>query len=152
MRNHLVILVGIPGCGKSTWADDILCDHTVVSSDAIRAQLGDVNDQTKNDEVFFIFYERIMAALKRGENVVADSTALTKDSRNRLRAISKSAGTSTHLIYFSNCTQAMQRNLRRDRRVPDDVMLKMLDKYERFKIDLIQEIGCYNSITEIRSS
>ena len=152
MRNHLVILVGIPGCGKSTWAEDILCDHTLVSSDAIRAELGDINDQTKNDQVFDTFHQRIHEALRRGENVVADSTALTKDSRHRLRAISRSAGTTTHLIYFSNCTQAMQRNLRRDRRVPDDVMLRMLDKYERFKIDLIQEIGCYNSITEIRSS
>lgn len=152
---NLIILVGIPGCGKSTWAErmfDPFCYETI-SSDAIRAELSNINDQSRNSEVFEIFHSRIHDALCDGLSVIADSTALDQRSRRNLVDIASAVGVDgVHLIYFSNCDQAIRRNLVRERRVPDDVMTRMLNKYEKFRLDLPheQQIGWYSMVTEIR--
>lgn len=151
MKNSLIILVGIPGSGKSTWSKKLFPDHVHVSSDAIRAELSEETDQTRNGEVFEIFFKRIGYALKAGRNVVADSTALDSRARMELRLCAAINGNPTHLIYFSNCDQAIVRNQNRDRVVPAHVMIRMLDKYERFRRDLADESKWYDSITEIRS-
>ena len=56
---QLILLIGIPGSGKSFYAKkydyDRIFKHntTILSSDQIRKEiLGDENDQTHNDEVF----------------------------------------------------------------------------------------------------
>ena len=61
----LIVLMGIPGSGKSTWAEQYVfrCDasFTIVSSDAIRKQLcGDVNDQSRNVEVWETVLNQIL--------------------------------------------------------------------------------------------
>lgn len=145
----LTILVGIPGCGKSTWAEEVL-RQPIVSSDAIRAILSDINDQSKNDQVFALFHKDLDHYLKGGHDVVADSTALDKRARLSLIEIARNAEADTHLIYFSNCRQAVLRNRIRDRKVPDDVMYRMLEKYERFTLALPHE--SYTRITEIAST
>lgn len=152
---RLVILVGIPGCGKSTWAEHMFDPHysVTVSSDRIRAELSDVNDQTRNSEVFDLFHQRIAIALEDGETVIADSTALDARARRNLLDVASQVGVDgVHLVYFSNCDQAVMRNSRRERKVPEDVMVRMLDKYEYFKVVLPQEAHQYTSVTEIRST
>lgn len=150
---HFVILAGIPGCGKSTWAENMLPDHIYVSTDAIRAELGDVNSQDQNDLVFKTFHDRISQNLDWEYNVVADSTALDRRSRRELVDIGRlDGGIRIHLVYFSNCDQAIHRNSQRERYVPPDVMIRMLDKFEYFKIGLPQERAWYDTVTEIRST
>lgn len=65
----LVMLIGISGCGKSSFARDFsegYDDIEVFSSDAIRKEVfGDENDQTHNNEVFSILHKRIISSLKR---------------------------------------------------------------------------------------
>lgn len=152
MNPHLVILVGIPGCGKSTWADNLLVSHYVVSSDAIRAEFGDVTDQTRNQSVFDEFHKRIADHLFNGRDVVADSTALDMRARVQLCDIARKYKAPVDLVYFTNCAEAANRNRRRERVVPEDVMQRMLDKYERFRLMLSQEAHRYHSITEIGST
>lgn len=152
MNPHLVILVGIPGCGKSTWADKLLVSHYVVSSDAIRAEMGDVNDQTRNQSVFDEFHKRIEDHLASGRDVVADSTALDHRARVSLCDIARRLKAPVDLVYFTNCGEAADRNRRRERVVPEDVMQRMLEKYERFRLMLPQEAHKYNSVTEIGST
>lgn len=150
---QLVVLVGIPGCGKSTWAERMLLKSFggIASSDAIREELSHVSDQSRNDEVFKIFHDRIAALLMCGFDAIADSTALTRSSREQLCSIGSLHGAYIDLVYFSNCDEAMRRNQARERVVPGDVMIRMLDKYEQFRTELVQERGWYRSITEIRS-
>ena len=66
-----IMMCGLPGAGKSTYCNQFKDkkDYIIVSSDSIRAELGDINDQSKNNEVFKILYERIKGALKNGFNV-----------------------------------------------------------------------------------
>lgn len=152
-RPKLFILVGVPGCGKSTWAKTFLSDAQIVSSDAIREELtGDATVQDKNGQVFNIFHQRLAEALAQGRNAVADSTALDQFARGQLRGIAQTFNAETHVILFKNLGQALSRNRKRERVVPDDVMARMFDKFESASA----EIGAhgsfrYDTITEIES-
>lgn len=73
------ILIGIPRCGKSTFASSIT-DATLVSVDDIRQQLSDQGVIGKNyssDDnalVFDQFHKTLIKHMQQGENVIADAT------------------------------------------------------------------------------
>lgn len=145
--NVLYIPVGIPGCGKSGWANGLPDEVNIESTDSIRSKMGDVNDQDKNQEVFETFYQWIEAGLRDQESVYADATNLESASRSILREIAERHHAHTHLILFRNLGQAISRNLRRERVVPANVMIRMIEKYER----AVRDIGYeeYNYGTEV---
>lgn len=152
-RGTLVVLCGIPGSGKSTWARTFLDHDVVVSSDDIREEiLRDAQDQSANEQVFAVFHDRILHGLRCGKVVVADSTALDARSRETLRGLASQANARLHLIVFTNLTQAITRNQRRDRVVPEDAMMNMVYKYERTMLALPTERPGYSSVTEIAST
>lgn len=150
--SQLIIPVGIPGCGKSTWGEQFFNKSTdqIVSTDRIRESLGDVNDQSRNDEVFEEYHRFIGECLEDGFRVYADATNLRHFAREILVKIGLLAEAEIHLVIFANPDQALSRNLKRQRVVPQDVMIRMLDQYEDFRLVLPQEAHMYNSITEIR--
>jgi protein phosphatase len=148
----LFILVGIPGTGKSTWAARHHHGDVIVSSDAIREELsGDATDQSINKEVFEIFHGRIRMGLMYDKDVVADSTALDGFAREKLVELARLWNAEPHLIVFSDEHEALERNRKRDRVVPEEAMKKMLHKYTVFRLYLDRESDQYESITQIRS-
>lgn len=154
MRN-LIILAGIPGCGKSTWAENMLGSYVILSTDSIRKRLAgsltEAHAQNLNSQVFREFYALIEEYLKNGWSVVADATNLTRKSRQDLVNIANLTGANAHLVLFKNVQQAIDRNMAReeDRVVPEDVMEKMVGKYRDTLAELPQEQ--YVSITRIES-
>lgn len=125
----LYITVGIPGCGKSTFIESRTNDEgwTIISTDLIRQELtGDMSDQSRNDEVFEIFYERIRRTLEAGWPVIVDATNLRQKYRDVLLGVAYLVGVEHLYAYrfaisndFETC---QQRNLSRGRVVPEDVM------------------------------
>jgi predicted kinase len=79
----LIFLVGLPGCGKSTYANEnLVIDCEIFSSDKIRFELfGDENNQSDNNLVFSTLFERARDALKNGKNVVIDATNVDINER-----------------------------------------------------------------------
>lgn len=83
-----IMLMGISGSGKSTWAKDFVfkCDasYKLISSDDIRLQLtGSVDDQTKNAEVWEVVLNHVQSALKAKQNVILDATNTSTDKRRQ---------------------------------------------------------------------
>jgi predicted kinase len=83
---QFIMLVGIPGSGKSTWAREYVfkCDASfgVISSDEVRQQLtGDINDQSRNPEVWEIVLNQVQGALAAKRNVILDATNTRTDKR-----------------------------------------------------------------------
>jgi predicted kinase len=73
-----VMVVGLPGSGKSTYIEKFYSDYCVHSSDAIREELsGDVNNQDINKQVFDTLHKRVKADLAAGKNVVYDATNIS---------------------------------------------------------------------------
>lgn len=144
----LIITVGIPGCGKSTWAE--LQGYEVVSSDAIREELcGDATDQSRNSEVFATFHDRIANALFLDETVIADSTGLDRFARDKLRDIGEEAYATIVLVYWDNLNKGMVRNANRTREVPFNVMLRMIDKLDIFVMGLDAERDLYDVVLRV---
>ena len=81
----LILLVGVPGSGKTTYAKRLVRETpntTHVSSDAIRKELyGDESVQQNPRIVFEVMHKRTIEFLKAGANVVFDATNLTKRDR-----------------------------------------------------------------------
>ena len=86
----LYVMVGLPGSGKSHIAEELARENNAVvySMDDIRGELcGNVEDQSRNDEVFGIWVNRIRRTLKHGQNVIADATNVTKSGRRSFLAM-----------------------------------------------------------------
>jgi predicted kinase len=81
-RPSLILLVGIPGSGKTTYAEKYIKENpcTVhLSSDKIRAELwGNEDTQGDNNEVFSLMQSRAIETLNNGQSVVYDATNITQ--------------------------------------------------------------------------
>lgn len=136
------ILVGYPGSGKTYYAKNTLMNniwrHRVyISSDDIRAEIcGDAQDQSKNWEVFELFYDRARKAVREGSDVVLDATHLTKKSRRKCRNHFKDLNCIFIAVQLTTpVDKAIQRNKNRDRVVPNYAMSRMIDSYQPVEDD-----------------
>jgi predicted kinase len=76
------MIMGIPGSGKSFWAQKFSDKRIVnglttviVSTDAIREELfGDINAQHSNDAVWITAVDRVVSGLNGGHDVILDAT------------------------------------------------------------------------------
>jgi len=86
IRPTFTMLVGIPGCGKTSFAEELKNETTVhLSSDAIRKELwGDENCQDDHNRVFNLMHERTLYALRNGYDVIYDATNITRKSRRSI--------------------------------------------------------------------
>ena len=79
----LIMLVGLPGSGKSTKAEELRKQGFIVhSSDAIRNELN-LHSLDDTQKVFDILHERILEDMKDNKDIVYDSTNLTIRRRRK---------------------------------------------------------------------
>ena len=135
-----MMCVGIPGCGKSTWCETHKEELNLVihSSDAIREEFGDVNDQSKNELVFNTLHRRIKEDLLNGKNVCYDATNLNRKRRinfinNELRDIPCEK---ICMLFATPIIICRKNNRSRERKVPDEVITRM---YKNFEVPCKQE-------------
>lgn len=97
----LVILCGPAGSGKSTFARKHFPETAIVSSDRLRAMIGDnESNQAVSRDAFELFHQILSARLRNRKLAVADSTALNADARREVRQIGRRAGVPVILIVF----------------------------------------------------
>lgn len=89
---NLYVLVGLPGAGKSTWANNFLLsetnnkrDYKILSSDKYRYNLyHDARDQSHNAKVFEAMFRDMRKFVSEGIDVVIDATNTTLKSRRKV--------------------------------------------------------------------
>lgn len=81
----LVVLVGVSGSGKSSFAARHFGRHEVISSDACRGMVADdENDQSATADAFDVLHYVAGKRLTRGRLTVVDATNVQRDSRAQL--------------------------------------------------------------------
>lgn len=129
----LIVLVGLPACGKSTWAKNykkLHPDTCIMSSDEIREEFfGNANDQSHNAEVFELMRTQTRKALDAGIDVIYDATNINRKDRSSILSI---CGTHHKMAIFFEVPVPIckERNRKRERVVPDFVYDRMLRKFE----------------------
>lgn len=158
--NKLIIMVGAPGSGKTTWAEKYAKDHlgtVVISRDKIRFSLLKDGEQyfSKEDEVLRKFYRNIFDELRFGHNVIADASHLTWKARKELLSHITERAVNCNLPETEVCVVVVrpplevcyQRNDLRTGRalVPHNVIKRMYNSYT----DPINDYYIYDDITYI---
>lgn len=138
MEQRMIITVGIPGCGKSTWAKQLVKDNPeFVQSerDILRASRlytpsgnlwdykfsrGKENDITARQE------DQIRLALTSGRSVVVSDTNINEGTRHRLTRIATGYDITPEFEVFDvPFHQALKWNAKRSNSVPESVMIRM---------------------------
>jgi predicted kinase len=126
---RIVILVGLPGSGKSTYLDQL--GVTGLSSDAIRLLLADdVTDQTIHGQVFSTLRYLVRQRLAIGRPVTyVDATHLTPGERLPYVKIAQKYGCRIEALFFDVPLEVcLERNRDRARVVPEEAMRSMAAK------------------------
>ncbi|WP_066939337.1 polynucleotide kinase-phosphatase [Microtetraspora fusca] len=87
----LVVLVGVSGSGKSTFAARHFAPTQVISSDFCRGLVSDdENDQSATPDAFDLLHHIVGVRLRRGLLTVVDATNVQWDARKKLVELAKS--------------------------------------------------------------
>ena len=128
-RGVVVLAIGLPGSGKSSWFKRR--GVTALSSDLLRTLLFDnITEQKYQDLVFGTLRSLLRARLiaRMPWNYV-DATNLSPRERAGWIKMAKEFGYEAHAVFFDVPVEVCKdRNMRRARMVPDDVMNRFAEK------------------------
>lgn len=151
----LYIMCGIPGSGKTYFAQNYLHANVTVSRDNIRFMMLDDNEQyfDHEAEVFNEFVKILVHHLHHFETVVADATHLNVWSRKKLTNAIDKYITDYRIVYVV-CAPSLQvclyRNNKRTGRacVPEKIVKEMFDKFhppvtDAYKLEDERAVGIW---------
>ncbi len=136
--NKIIVMVGAPGSGKSTWVKKYNLSHpyvTILSSDALRAVFGkDENDQTVSAKVFQYMEIEADSLVRNGNTVLIDATNMHRKARKPWVDLAKKYGVVLEAyVFIVDKDVLIERNKKRGaaggRDVPADVIERMLNNY-----------------------
>ena len=131
----LVIGIGIPGSGKTTFLKRLAEErgYAYLAPDDIREELtGDTRDQSRNREAWEIAGERMRAHLADGKGVAFDATFAKGYERRAFLEDARAAGVARVEGYWFDVPleTARTRNASRTRQVQDHALVRM-DRFIR---------------------
>ena len=124
----LLVLVGPSGAGKSSWAAEQFRAEQVVSTDGLRALVGEhEHDQRAGTDAFALLDDILARRLARRLTTVIDSTGLSVDHRRRWVETARRHELAVHAVVFDTPPAVCRaRNRQRERPVPSAVLTAQL--------------------------
>lgn len=130
-RQRIVLLVGLPGAGKSSWL--AAQGLSAISTDQIRGLLADdVTNQSIHGRVFATVRYLIRHRLAIGRPVTyVDATHLTRIEREPYARIARWYGCELEAVFFEvPLEECLRRNATRERVVPQEAIQAMAQKLQ----------------------
>jgi bifunctional polynucleotide phosphatase/kinase len=134
--DNLVIMVGYPGAGKSTYARENFPSHEIVSGDTLGEPDSDTGLVKRTSKRVDHIEKEVTKLLIQGKNVVVDRTNPTKADRDRFIKIARSSGKTCRVVVLDvDYDTAKERNIRREtiekiKRVPPVVLGMFRKRFE----------------------
>lgn len=127
----LIVLAGPGASGKSTWAAIHFDPGAVVSSDALRAAVGDgEHDLTASADAFWLVGEIVRRRLGRRLTTVIDSLGSDPDQRESWRRLAADAGVPCIAVVFDTPpAECRRRNAARPVPIPAQVLRRQLQRW-----------------------
>jgi predicted kinase len=140
-EKELVIAIGLPGTGKSTYIKRKYNNYIIVSNDSVVERLASKLGATYNqmfdalgrDNIIEMGKKEFMAALKRDKSIVLDNTNLTKAIRKQYLKLAPDYRKVALVFNISKGELAKRlksREQKTGKSIPPDVMKKMEKDYE----------------------
>lgn len=132
----ILILIGIPASGKSTWAKEYVRKHANyvrVNRDDFRSMLKDAAmcENKIEDMITSLIFKVIESALMKRLNVIVDNTNLKRKYIDEIVERFKYQADIDYQVFDISLNKAIERDKERDAKVGEGVIKKM---YENYKI------------------
>jgi F420-dependent oxidoreductase-like protein len=137
----LVVLVGPPASGKSTWAATHLRAEVVVSSDRLRALVGEgEHDQRAGTDAFDVLDLVVERRLRRRLLTVVDTLGTDAKRRRRWIELARASGVPAVAVVFDvSDADARSRNRSRDGAVPSAFLTQQLRAWPKTRAALADD-------------
>ncbi len=137
----LVVLVGPSASGKSTWAGEHFAADAVVSSDRLRAVVGEgEHDLTASADAFTVLDLVVAARVRRRLTTVVDTLGLDAGRRAAWLSLARAHGVPCVAVVFeTEPAQCRRRNAARAHRVPAAVLTAQLEAARGVRDALVAE-------------
>lgn len=136
--NKLMYVVGVPGSGKSTFAQELAKREyaSILSTDDIRQELfGDSRKQKNTRIIYEELFSRAQHLLSQHHNVIIDATNI--DRKKRMKGLSKFSNVYKECFYLDTpLAVCLSRNAVRKRKVDETIINKM---YKFFEFPMLGE-------------
>ena len=146
----IIATIGPPASGKTTYYTKNYKDFLYIGSDKIREELyGDEAIQGNPKEVFDILYSRILK--NKEKDIYLDTTLMSKKSQNIFEEFcNKNKIKFKYLIFCKEIEILLENNKKRERQVPEEIILNMVKSFNLPKLKDIEKIINDVDILKIR--
>ncbi len=134
--HEFIFSIGAPASGKTTFLKKNYVNYEFISMDDERFRLcGTMADMSRNQEVYENCFKILAEKLNRKKSCIWDATSLTRKARRRLVQLARNTGAKVTAVYFDiSFKELLNRNLSRERHVPEDVILRFHESIQTPKI------------------
>jgi len=142
-KNFLIILVGLPASGKTTFANILKkklnlyfqVEVKIIDPDLLRDTLSPkIFDFQNEPHIREETFEKVRKYLKKGLIVISDDLNYYTSMRHDLKSIADDLGTKFYIIHISTPLElCLKRNEKRAKPISNNVIQKIHNKFDNFK-------------------
>lgn len=152
--NIVYLLCGPPGAGKTTYGKKMVEANpnlVRVCPDEFRAKFGwGEGDQSVSAQAFDASRKAVGESLDAGKDVVVDATLMYRKARKDFINIARGRGATINAITFELDKSTLLERIKKrvsegGRNVPEDVVDRMLSKYERPSKEEVDNVVVINA-------
>ncbi|MBS1523545.1 MAG: AAA family ATPase [Bacteroidetes bacterium] len=134
---QLIVVFGLPGSGKSTFARELACaiDARIINSDMIRGEIllrGNYSEKAK-ERVYSEMLKMAVAKIEHGESVILDGTYYKEKLRRKVEKKAQELHLIPHFIEVKADEEVIRQRVSRRREDSDadyDVYLNIRSQFE----------------------